>query len=153
MQLVWVMLAMVAVLIAEEMREIVLWWQYHSTRGTDRLGLARNLLYRLYDHNVHMKAVGWLIASWTGATILAGAYADGGDELFGVTPARRVNEWQTPLGIGLAIFFHFFQFMSDLLALVPTVGKMHLAVMRMISDNVSSWLSSSCSSSYSTACR
>ena len=57
-----------------------------------------------------------------------------------MTPARRVNEWQTPLGIGLAIFFHFFQFMSDLLALVPTVGKMHLAVMRMISDNVSSWL-------------
>ena len=63
-QLVWVMLAMVAVLIAEEMREIVLWWQYHSTRGTDRLGLARNLLYRLYDHNVHMKAVGWLTLQW-----------------------------------------------------------------------------------------
>ena len=53
-------------------------------------------------------------------------------------------------GIG-AIFFHFFQFMSDLLALVPTA--MHLAVMRMISDNVSSWLLLFLSSSCSTACR
>ena len=67
-----------------------------STRGTDRSWPREELLYRLYDHNVHMKAVGWLIASWTGATILAGAYAQGGDELFGVTPAWRVNEWQTP---------------------------------------------------------